>query len=358
MKVSRIGNSGLLKRIFILAGILLLTGCSSASSSVTGGYSGMDYLKAGDYSTAVRVYETAISEDKSLSSQEDNYRGLGIALMGQGKYEEAAEALEISLGNSGPIPSEKEFDINYYLGTCYFKLEQYDKALAVYDAIVTLRPRDAYAKVCRGYVKAAMGDADGMDEDFRKAIEQDPTNYEQIVSIYQKMEEYGYAEQGKKYLTQILSQQSSSMDDYSRGLLSFYAGDYTAAKTALEKSSGRNNFATVIMLGKTYEALGDFNYANSVYEAYLARDKSHPEVYNQLGLCLIQRGDYQGALEAFEAGLEMGGGAITQSLLFNQIVACEYLEEYQKANVLMREYLEKYPGDLNAKREAVFLQSR
>ena len=54
----------------------------------------------------------------------------------------------------------------------------------------------------------------------------------------------------------------------------------------------------------------------------------------------------------------MGGGAITQSLLFNQIVAYEYLEEYQKANVLMREYLEKYPGDLNAKREAVFLQSR
>ena len=318
----------------------------------------MDYLTAGDYSTAVKVYRSAIEENPEALNIEDDYRGLGIALMGLGQYEDAAAALETSLKNAGPVPADREFDINYYLGTCYMKLGELDKALAVYDAITTLRPKDTFARVCRGYVKAAMGDADGMDEDFRRAIEQDPDNYSQIVTIYKKMEEYGYAEQGKKYLAQILTQQGSSMDDYSRGLLSYYAGDYTAAKTALEKFTGKNNYEAVIMLGKTYEALGDLNYANSVYEAYLARDKSHAEVYNQLGLCLMKQGDYSGALDAFETGLGIRGCTITQSLTFNQIIAYENLGDFQKANVLMREYLSKYPGDLAAQREAVFLGTR
>ena len=47
-----------------------------------------------------------------------------------------------------------------------------------------------------------------------------------------------------------------------------------------------------------------------------------------------------------------------QSLKFNEIVAYEYLGDFQKAAVLMQSYLLTYPDDKEAKREQEFLQTR
>ena len=338
--------------LIIAAAVLLLQGCAGQDQ---GGYSGMDYLKAGDYETAVNVF---LSDIEAGDTDVDIYRGLGIAYMGLGRYDEATTALEASLTGAGPVPGEREFDINYYLGTCYYKCGEYEKALAVYDAIVTLRPKDADARVSRGYVKIALGDADGMDQDFRKAIELDPSGYARIVQIYQKMAENGYSEQGRRYLAQVLEQQNGSIDDYNRGMLSYYAGDYATAKTCLEKTGGRSDYRNVILLGKTYEALGDFNYATSVYETFVAKDQTHAEVYNQLGLCYMKMDKYEEALMAFQDGLSIPGSEITQSLLINQIIAYEHMGDFRRADVLMEEYIAKYPGDEMAKREYLFLESR
>ena len=49
---------------------------------------------------------------------------------------------------------------------------------------------------------------------------------------------------------------------------------------------------------------------------------------------------------------------MTQILKFNQIVAYEYLGEFDQANVLMRSYLQIYPDDQEALREYEFLRSR
>jgi hypothetical protein len=47
-----------------------------------------------------------------------------------------------------------------------------------------------------------------------------------------------------------------------------------------------------------------------------------------------------------------------QSLAFNEIVANEYLGNFQRASVLMADYVKTYPGDSAAKREYEFLQTR
>ena len=53
-------------------------------------------------------------------------------------------------------------------------------------------------------------------------------------------------------------------------------------------------------------------------------------MYNQLGLCKLKGGDYEAALAAFQAGLEVEGNTATQSLMFNELVAYEYLGQYDK----------------------------
>ena len=81
-------------------------------------------------------------------------------------------------------------------------------------------------------------------------------------------------------------------------------------------------------------------------------------MYNQLGLCEIARGDYQKALEAFQAGMQVGNSAMMQTLSFNEIVAYEHLGDFKQAFVLMENYLKNYPDDVQARREYQFLSSR
>ena len=112
------------------------------------------------------------------------------------------------------------------------------------------------------------------------------------------------------------------------------------------------------MLWLAYEATGDYNYAANVYNSYLAKDKTNAEIYNQLGLCEMTRGEYRKALAAFQAGMSAENNNIKQTLAFNEIVAYEHLGEFQKATVLMQTYLQNYPDDAKALREYEFLSTR
>lgn len=332
---------------------LVLSGCSMSGSSIS--QTAATAMSSGDYATAAPILQQQADAEPD---SEAVWRALGIARMGLGEYAEAAAAFEQALHAAGPLPGSMEYDINAYLGSCYYKLGEYDKALSVYDAICALRPKDADALVLRGAVKAAMDDTDGMDRDFRQAIALDPDNVDRLVQIYQTAEDHGCEEIGRGYLTDLLAQSGSSLDDYDRGRLSYYAGDYQTAKTCLERIRDQNNYNVSILLGRTYEALGDYNYASSVYQAYLDHDTTHPEVYNQLGLCLLEMGDAKSALSAFESGLAQNDSSAAQSLAFNQIVAYERLENFSKAYSLIQTYLQNYPGDEAAQREEVFLSTR
>ena len=210
----------------------------------------------------------------------------------------------------------------------------------------------------RGTILMSQQDTDGMMSDYKKAIEADPENYDRLVQIYQKLAENGYDKQGKELIGEALKERGDSMSDYDKGRLSFYAGDYDTAKTCLEKISDKNNWNVTILLGQTYEALGDYNYATSVYESFLKKDTSHAQVYNQLGLCQLQQGKYQDALQSFRQGQTLNDETMKQSLAFNEIVANEYLGNFQRASVLMADYVKTYPGDSAAKREYEFLQTR
>ena len=96
----------------------------------------------------------------------------------------------------------------------------------------------------------------------------------------------------------------------------------------------------------------------SVYNSYLAKHTGDGRIYNQLGLCEMQKGQYAKALDAFQKGLKTEDKTVQQSLQFNEIVAYEHIGEFQKAAVLMETYLKTYPDDDKALREYEFLKTR
>ena len=113
-----------------------------------------------------------------------------------------------------------------------------------------------------------------------------------------------------------------------------------------------------MLLGQTYEELGDYNYAISVYSSFIEGDQSNAGIYNRLGLCRMELGAYNEALAAFQAGMNVENCSIMQTLKFNEIVTYERLGEYQTAATLMSSYLSTYSDDEAAKREYTFLKTR
>ena len=332
--------------------MVCLAGCGDGRAKIS---EGMASLTALDYEGALKLFEEAeaLDEDVRLIA-----RGRGIAYMGLTEYDRAISCFQESLSGSNGLISDIDFDLNYYLAAAYTKNGQFLEALDCYNAILALRPEEKDAYFLRGNVRLALSDFSGAKEDFDKTVSMDVKNYDRIIEIYECLAHYGMSEEGKEYLKQVLESQDKQMTAYNTGRIYYYLGEYQQAYLALEEAKDKGGAESYLYLGKAYEATGDYNYAASVYNSYINKNGENAQVYNQLGLCEMKKKDYEKALAAFQAGKQLSDSSILQSLSFNEIVAYEYLGEYEEALRLLEQYIKNYPDDETAKREKQFLSTR
>lgn len=344
------------KRIGVLLLLAcVLGGCKSQKEDLT--MQGYAALEQKDYETAERLFTQALDAGEN---QRLAYRGRGLSQMGQSDYDKAAENLEKALKESGAVVDQLDLDINYYLATAYQKNGDEHKAIGVYDAVLALWPQKREALYLRGSSLLKQGDYEAACRDFEQYLALDKLDMDGLIRICELLKNAGYQEIAQEYLSATLeTADSKSMTDYDRGRICYYQEQYDSAKTYLEKARGAKTADIILYLGKTYEALGDYNYAASVYSGFLQQVEEDARIENELGLCKLKQGDYEGALAAFQAGLAIeNGGDQDQALSFNEIVTKEYLGQFDEAAVLMKKYLEKYPDDEDAKREYTFLKTR
>lgn len=315
----------------------------------------MEQVAALEYDSALETFglaEAAGEEPRLL------YRGQGIAYLGKTMYAEAAEAFEKALACSDGRVSGIDYDINYYLATAYYKMGEKDKAIQVYDAIVALKEKEVDAYYLRGVIYIEKGDLEKARADFDKTIELTPENYDRLIEIYCVLEANGYKDVGQQYLQAAMDAGTKNMTNYEKGRICYYLEDYDNARTYLEKARDNSGYEAVLFLGKTYETLGDNNYAISVYNTFLENGNANQQVLNQLGLCRMEAGDYEGALSAFQTAMNIEDNGMMQTLKMNEIIAYERLGEYKQASVLLESYLKTYPDDEAAQREYTFLKTR
>ena len=347
-----------LKKGIIIAGAVLALTMFAACSSKEGNKTreGIQSIQAGDFDTAFSLF------DEAEAAGEDPvylYRGRGLAYMGQNSYDAAREMFAVALASDGSIPTDVDYDINYYIGVCYYKSERYEEAKERFDAILALREKDVDAYVERGTVLLALDQKEEALADFDKAVELSPKDYGLFIDIYCILSEAGEKETGLQYLQNAVDSGDKKMPDYDKGRLYFYLGDYSNARDFLEKAKGSGNGSEdlILLLGQCYENLNDRNYAITVYQNYLATGQSKA-IYNQMGMCYAATGDYENALTSFQSGLALSDLAFDQELRFNEIVAYERLGDPVKAKSLMETYIQDYPNDEVAMREYQFLKTR
>ncbi len=286
------------------------------------------------------------------------YRTRGIAQLSEGDYSQAMESFTTALSYSNGLIETADIDISYYMAVAEFKNGDMEAALKTVDSIIALRPEDDRAYFVRGKINLALGNIDGAKSDFDKTISIDPENYDRYVGVYEELRAKGYESEASGYLQQALSA-GDKLSDYNKGVLEYYMGSYTDARSDLETAKQSQNSENLIFyLGKTYEALGDSTYAMTLYSDYIRENSSAGRIYEQLAECRIRNEDYEGALETIEAGLSLGGGEGAGGMMFDRVVAYERLYDFESAKKYMEEYLQLYPDDEVALRENVFLSSR
>lgn len=339
----------------LMAASLLCQGCSIGSAGKANINLGMDAVEQQDYATALSCFENAI---KAGENGRLAYRGLGIAYMGQGRYEEAVQAFEKALKSSNGLVKKVDYDINYYMAMAEYKCGDLDKALDTYNAILDLDDKSADGHYLRGRIELLKNDKAAAIADFDRAVELKSNDFDLYICIYQALEAAGMKAEGEGYLNRAISE-NSKMTLFQSGMFSYYLGRYDEARNSFEEARKEGDSAELILfLGRAYEALGDTNYATNLYSSYTEEHQDSAAIYNELGIISLKQEEYQKALNAFENGIALNDPAYDQSLRFNEVVAYEHLLDFKKAAVLMKEYLDKYPGDEEAQREYIFLSTR
>lgn len=83
-------------------------------------------------------------------------------------------------------------------------------------------------------------------------------------------------------------------------------------------------------------------------------------IYNLIGNCDLKLGKAKEALNYYNLGLEQDDVSkkMRKEMEYNTIVAYEKIGDLESAEVKLEEYLESYPNDKAAKKEAKFLETR
>lgn len=222
----------------------------------------------------------------------------GIQKMQEANYAEAVASFDMALEEADGIVNAFELDILKYRGEAEYRLEDYRAAAHTYGILVEVDgEKPEYL-----YYKAA---SEAMDK-----------NLETAEADYQK-----------------------------------------AVSADGEKQAAGAGLALGALASAAREA-GDYEKAIGLCQSALDGGVSNAELYNQLGLCLMEAGRYDEAVERFEQGISVADSASAALLKRNEAAAYEQSGDFARALELLKEYAASQGSTPEVEKEIAFLESR
>lgn len=113
--------------------------------------------------------------------------------------------------------------------------------------------------------------------------------------------------------------------------------------------------------GIAYWELQEYDKAKASLENALENKvKETATLYQILGDCEMQLGNYEHALSYYWKAMSSEGltEKQLQEISYNEVIAYEELKDWSSAKLKMAAYVQKYPDDVEALKEAEFLETR
>lgn len=291
--------------------------------------------------------------------QELAYRKAGIQFAEKGDYQSAITAFQKALDNSNGRIGTTELDICFYKAYAYSQSGQTMEALEVYDAILNYDKKAVNAYLQRGNLLAALNQPAEASKDYDQAIALQSGNFKLYMAIYENLMAGGYEELAKGYLRKAMDISTSTGEGYRyKGQIYMLLEEYDQARHFFSEAENAGDEEAKLYMAQAMLLSGNDQGAYGIYENYAQIHKDDAESQCKLVEILMKQGDYESALPYIASAKQLTKEDDRKTLLQYEILAQEYLGDYQEAEKLVREYLAEYPQDEAAKRELIFLQSR
>lgn len=337
--------------------VLSLAGCDSTREIRNRYEEGCALLEEGSFEEARTAFEEVVESGVYLA---EAYRGIGLAQLYSTNYAEACIAFERSLLNSDGKDAEFNRDVSLYLAFSRTHHAESEKAMEIYDTLISRDENDTEVLYLRGRARMEAGDEDGAREDFDRAAE-GSQDYNLFLNIYQVYEGLGKNADGSAYLEKALEIVNQNDEDhYKKGLVSYYLQNYDEAREELIAAIRQDpeDDRSILLLGRVYLRMDDVADARAMFREHIRDSEIAASAYNGLALCEMAEGSYEKALEYVNAGLEYADEDGARSLKYNEIVIYENLAQWDVARVKAAAYVLLYPTDENGQREYEFLKNR
>ncbi len=321
---------------------LLMAGCSSEKKQYN---KGVELAQEGKYSQAAEALEKAIAENKDRA---EYYISYGMILNNMGEYQKAIEQFEMAYQDTeNSIANKNNKQIYYGEAIAYFNLLQYEKSLKCCEEALKLEEPvslDSDILCSQGAVLEVLGQQEEALQIYEKAIKKDEENWQAYLKKADLKLKLGEQEEVIELYQKVF--QSAEKEKYEAGfkLVELYqeAGEEDTSQQILNEMIKKESKDSFILCqqGRAYQHKGDsekaFEYFNKALE------KKYNEANYYLGMYAMEQEEYANAKQYFVTYLE-GDADEHFGMAYNQLAGCAmeqgdfvsavtYLEEGKKLN--------------------------
>ncbi len=328
---------------------------------------GMSLLATSQYEEAREQFISVIRDTDNRIVRENNkkaYRGIALTYYENGEYDQARAYFMIAAENKEL--SEMNTDIEAYIANCEMYLGNYDSSLEYWNKVIDNSKGVSSATLSQYYIgrariKVILDDLENAIKDYNKAIEEDKYCYQAHIGLYLTLLECHDESSASTVLESVLGLKDRNEEDaYYKSVMYFYSGDYDKAKEGLETALDKEIYEAYFYLGQINQVNQDYQGAVDYYNSYLEKcpGSEGAELCNQMAGCMIELEQYEAASEWITKGIGMAAGSVKKQLLYNEVIICERLGDFETAKIKAKEYLEIYNDDENMKNEYEFIRTR
>ena len=252
---------------------------------------GRSYLEMNRYSDAIRIFHEVLER---VPGDVEARFNLGEAYVNTGRYEDAAKLYEdllqvwdnpLALGNRAVFLER--------LAGVWLALENYEKAIALFEEIVAATPKDSY-KLMEAYrvsKKYDKGIAFG-----KEYLEKNPDDIFVNIIYARTLADAGKKREGAEFLSKLLQSHPNNIEIYIN-LSEIYRQDkrYSDAEKVLMNGEERNKNPEAVERMKfqraaVYEQQKLFDHAEQLFKEILDKRPDNASALNYLGYMLADRG--------------------------------------------------------------------